>query len=377
MVGGLLGDALMEVAFRVEASTLIGSGHVMRCLTLAEVLADAGARCHFVMREKSGSLEKVVRSRGHQVLMLSAGESGKTTGPSENEPTHANWLGVGWETDASDTVLALKGIELDWLVVDHYALDRRWESQVGECSKRLMVIDDLADRTHHCVLLLDQNLGREQHDYDGLLPNHTKRLIGSDYALLRPEFFRARAMSLEARQTREPGNILVSMGGVDAANVTCNVLRVLDTIEVVSAYRVTVVLGAACPHIDEVTEQAESMRLATRVVVNANNMAELMSQADLAIGAAGGSAWERCCLGLPSLLVVMADNQRPGAEALKHAGASLSLGWPGALEETLPRAMREVLAAGRLLEMSQNAAAICDGLGVQRVADALREGSDE
>ena len=377
MVGGLLGDALMEVAFRVDASTLIGSGHVMRCLTLAEVLADAGARCHFVMREKSGSLEKVVRSRGHQVLMLSAGESGKTTGPSENEPTHANWLGVGWETDASDTVLALKGIELDWLVVDHYALDRRWESQVGECSKRLMVIDDLADRTHHCDLLLDQNLGREPHDYAGLVPDYTKRLIGSDYALLRPEFARARALSVEERQTREPGSILVSMGGVDAANVTGDVLRVLDTIEVVASCRVTVVLGAACPHIDEVIEQADSMHLETRIVVNATNMAELMGEADLAIGAAGGSAWERCCLGLPTLLVVMAENQLPGAEALERAGASISLGWPDAIEGTLPRAVLEVMAPERLLEMSQNSAAICDGLGAQRVADALEEVSDE
>ncbi len=367
----------LAVAFRVDASTLIGSGHVMRCLTLADALAEAGARCFFVMRQKPGSQEGAVRSRGHQVWMLSSGGAEQSANDSENEPPHAGWLGVSWEADASDTLQALKGIELDWLVVDHYALDQRWETQVLACCKRLMAIDDLADRKHQSDLLLDQNLGREPHDYDGLLPGDTKKLIGSDYALLRPEFRRARAMSLEARQTRETGNILVSMGGVDAANVTCNVLRVLDTIEVVSAYRVTVVLGAACPHIDEVTEQAESMRLATRVVVNANNMAELMSQADLAIGAAGGSAWERCCLGLPSLLVVMADNQRPGAEALKRAGASICLGWPDAIEEALPRAMREVLAAGSLPQMSQNAAAICDGLGVQRVADALREGSDE
>ena len=365
------------VAFRVDASTLIGSGHVMRCLTLADALAEAGTRCYFVLRQEPGNLEGAVRRRGHHVLMLSSAESGESASSSESVPPHAAWLRVSWEADACDTLQALEGTELDWLVVDHYALDHRWESQVVGCCRRLLAIDDLADRKHQCDLLLDQNLGRDLHDYDGLVPGRMRRLIGSDYALLRPEFRRARAMSLEARQTREPGNILVSMGGVDAANVTCNVLRVLDTIEVVSAYRVTVVLGAACPHIDEVTEQAESMRLATRVVVNANNMAELMSQADLAIGAAGGSAWERCCLGLPSLLVVMADNQRPGAEALKRAGASISLGWPDAIEETLPRAMREVLAAGSLPQMSQNAAAICDGLGVQRVADALREGSDE
>lgn len=367
----------LAVAFRVDASTLIGSGHVMRCLSLADALSEAGARCFFVMRQEPGSLEGAVRSRGHHVLMLSSGGTEKNASRSESEPPHAGWLGVSWEVDASDTLQALKGIELDWLVVDHYALDQRWETQVLGCCRRLMAIDDLADRKHQCDLLLDQNLGRKPDDYDGLVPGHAKRLIGSDYALLRPEFSRARALSVEERKTREPGNILVSMGGVDAANVTGYVLRVLDTIEVVASCRVTVVLGAACPHIDEVIEQAESMRLDTRVVVNANNMAELMSKADLAIGAAGGSAWERCCLGLPSLLVVMADNQRPGAEALERAGASLSLGWPGAIEEALPRAMREVFAPGRLLEMSQNSAAICDGLGVQRLVDALREVSDE
>ncbi|GBO83150.1 UDP-2,4-diacetamido-2,4,6-trideoxy-beta-L-altropyranose hydrolase [Marinobacter salsuginis] len=367
----------LAVAFRVDASTLAGSGHVMRCLTLADALAEKGARCYFVMRQKPGSLESAVRSRGHHFLMLSSGGTEKSARRSESEPPHAGWLGVGWEADASDTLQALKGIELEWLVVDHYALDYRWESKVFVCCRRLMAIDDLADRRHQCDLLLDQNLGRKPDDYDGLVPGHAKQLIGSDYALLRPEFSRIRVMSLEARQTREPGNILVSMGGVDATNVTGDVLRVLDTIEAISAYRVTVVLGAACPHIDEVREQAESMRLDARVVVNANNMAELMSQADFAIGAAGGSAWERCCLGLPSLLVVMADNQRPGAEALKRAGASLSLGWPDAIEETLPRAISDVFAPGRLLEMSQNAAAICDGLGVRRVADALQEVSDE
>ncbi|MTI76232.1 MAG: UDP-2,4-diacetamido-2,4,6-trideoxy-beta-L-altropyranose hydrolase [Marinobacter sp.] len=367
----------LAVAFRVDASTLIGSGHVMRCLTLADALAESGARCFFVMRHKPGNLESAVCSRGHQVLMLSSGGAEQSASYSEDEPPHAGWLGESWEADASDTLKALKGIELDWLVVDHYALDHRWESQVFGSCRRLMAIDDLADRKHQCDLLLDQNLGREPHDYDGRVPIHAERLIGSDYALLRPEFSRARALSVEERKAREPGNILVSMGGVDAANVTGVVLRVLDGIEVVSSCRITVVLGAACPHINEVIEQAESMRLDSRVMVNANNMAELMSQADLAIGAAGGSAWERCCLGLPSLLVVMADNQRPGAEALKRAGTSLSLGWPDAIEETLPRAMREVFAPGRLLEMSQNAAAICDGLGVQRVADALREVSDE
>ena len=367
-----MGDSLL-IAFRVDASTLIGSGHVMRCLTLADALVEAGARCYFVMREKPGSLEAVVSARGHRVLMLSPVEPDVNASPPDNEPPHASWLGTGWKADASETLEALVGMELDWLVVDHYALDHRWESLVSGCAKRLMVIDDLADRKHDCDLLLDQNLGRGQSDYDGLVPRRTTRLVGSGYALLRPEFAQARTRSIEARQSRELGNILISMGGADVENVTGDVLRVLETIEGIGSFHVTVVMGAACPHVEGVSRQADSMRLDTRIIVNANNMAVLMAEADFAIGAAGGSAWERCCLGLPTLLVIMAANQRQGAEALQRAGAALCIGSPESIHETLPSALHKVLMPGELHRMSCTAAAICDGRGAQRVVDVLTE----
>ncbi len=345
----------------------------MRCLTLADALTTSGSRCHFVMRQKSGSLETAVGRRGHTFKLLPAGSPVSVGSSLENDSTHASWLGTSWKADADETLIALAGMEPDWLVVDHYALDHRWESLVSGCSKRLMVIDDLADREHDCDLLLDQNLGREQSDYDGLVPHRTTRLVGSAYALLRPEFAQARTRSIEARQSRELENILISMGGADVENVTGEVLRVLDTNGGLGSCRLTVVLGAACPHVEGVIRQAASMELDTRVIVNADNMAALMSEADLAIGAAGGSAWERCCLGLPTLLVIMADNQRQGAEALHRAGAALCIGSPDSVHETLPLALQKVLMPGELHRMSCTAAAICDGRGAQRVVDALTE----
>lgn len=365
----------LRVGFRVDASTEIGSGHVMRCLTLADALAETGARCTFVMRQKPGNLEEAVRGRGHSVVMLLPQERAISGSCGEEEHLHAQWLGTHWENDASETLTALADIDLDWLVVDHYALDARWESRVAGRARRLMVIDDLADRKHSCDLLLDQNLGRRPEDYAGLVSPETKGLIGPRFALLRNEFVRARESSLQARALREPAKLLISLGGVDAENITGDVLDVLADMPEAGRWQVTVVLGAACPHAVSIREQADAMSYRVEVVVGASNMAELMAGADLAIGAAGGSAWERCCLGLPTLLIVMADNQRPGARALEAVGAAICLGEPHGVQGRLAGELRRLMKPGNdvLPGLASKAASLCDGLGTRRVLDCLQE----
>ncbi len=369
----------LRVAFRVDASTEIGSGHVMRCLTLADALAEIGACCTFVMRQKPGNLEEAVRGRGHSAVMLPALQGSGTPTSGKEEPSHAGWLGTHWDHDAFETLTALAGVDLDWLVVDHYALDACWESRVAGCARRLMVLDDLADRRHTCDLLLDQNLGRRPEDYAGLVSPETKRLIGPGFALLRNEFVRVRESSLRARAEREPMELLVSLGGVDADNITGDVLDVLADMPEAGQWQVTVVLGAACPHAARICEQADAMSrragLRVEVIVGASNMAELMAGADLAIGAAGGSAWERCCLGLPTLLIVMADNQRPGARALEAAGAAICLGEPHGVQGRLAGELRRLMKPGNdvLPELASKAASLCDGLGTRRVLDCLQE----
>ena len=365
--------ARLTVAFRVDASRVIGSGHVMRCLTLADALVASGARCHFIMREQSGSLESLVLERGHGVSMLPANAplSSSVVLPG---PAHTGWLGPDWQADASDSIAALADLSPDWLVVDHYALEAQWEARLSGHAGRVMVIDDLADREHACDLLLDQNLGRADADYDGLVPIGAKRLTGPGYALLRGEFARAREQSLARRAHGRLETILVSLGGVDKDNVTLDVVETLGDMDGLDGCRLLVVLGAASPHRSTVAERLERLSLPAELYVNTDEMAELMARSDLAIGAAGGTAWERCCLGLPTLMVVMADNQRAGADALHKAGAAVNLGEPSGVRKRLEAAVKQVSNAATLCIMARRAAAICDGLGAARVVAAMRGG---
>ncbi|MBW0146826.1 UDP-2,4-diacetamido-2,4,6-trideoxy-beta-L-altropyranose hydrolase [Marinobacter arenosus] len=351
------------VVFRVDASLDIGTGHVMRCLTLADALRANGSRCIFILRNLPGNLENVVRGRDHEVRMLPE----RSILATEALPGHAGWLQTDWQTDAADTIAAMDGVQPDWLVVDHYAIDGRWERALAGNAQSLLVIDDLADRAHACEMLLDQNLGRRQSDYDGLLPQSTVRLIGPQYALLRPEFEQSRAYSLARRQSGAVETILVSMGGVDIENVTADVLGALDGIEELSPCHVIVVLGAGSPHAEQISGLVQQMRLDARLLVNVGDMASLLSDVDLAIGAAGGSAWERCCLGLPSLLVVMADNQKQGTDALDKTGAALSVGDRRHVSEHLAGAVRLMLDPAKIRAMSDRAASLCDGQGPSRV----------
>ncbi|MAI34821.1 MAG: hypothetical protein CMM07_24540 [Rhodopirellula sp.] len=181
---------------------------------------------------------------------------------------------------------------------------------------------------------------------------------------------------MAGRENSDVESILISMGGVDRENATAEVLMALEGISELDSCRVTVVLGAACPNIEAVHRLADRSSMRVDVAVNASNMAQLMSDADIAIGAAGGSAWERCCLGLPTFLVVMADNQRQGAHALQESGAALCIGSIEDISENLPVLLPQIMKPGRLLQMSQQAAGLCDGLGVERVVKALIGGGN-
>ncbi|MGD9710315.1 MAG: UDP-2,4-diacetamido-2,4,6-trideoxy-beta-L-altropyranose hydrolase, partial [Halothiobacillaceae bacterium] len=244
----MMASRTMSVAFRVDASLDIGTGHVMRCLTLADALAAGGAECRFICREHPGHLIEHIRGKGYRVDALPVGASllaingeGRPT----ESPPHAHWLGCRWETDAAETRAILCQDKPDWLVVDHYALDARWEKALKGSYKKLMVIDDLADRPHACDLLLDQNLGREPGDYEALVSAHCRRLIGPQYALLRPEFAALREYSLQRRRRPEPRRLLITMGGMDQPNATGKVLEALKTCPLPSDCQITVVMGAS------------------------------------------------------------------------------------------------------------------------------------
>lgn len=383
-----MGDG-MCVAFRVDASLAIGSGHVMRCLTLAAALRDQGADCHFLCREPQGHLNRQIAERGFAVHRLPTKEGGSIPSPAgqghspaadgdhEKSP-HAHWLQTTQATDAHQTLETLRELAPDWLIVDHYALDAQWESVVREAipGMRVMVIDDLADRPHQAELLLDQNLGRKAEDYHGLVSGHCRLLVGPKYALLRPEFAEWREWSLERRQ-EDGGSVkrlLVTLGGVDRDNVTGQVLDALSKVDLPAGLEITVVMGASAPWLETVRDRARQMPRSTEVVVNVDDMARRMAEADLAIGAAGSTAWERCCLGLPTIVSVLAENQREIAQALRDADAALTVG-SIADDKWLERL---VAAAGKLIDrravrrrMGLNAARVTRGDGAFLVSSEL------
>lgn len=366
----------INVIFRTDASLDIGTGHVMRCLTLAIALREQGANCSFICREHAGNLLDVINQHGFEAQVLPMQDvvlvkSAQQRVQRENILAHAAWLGASWQEDAEETKDAIGEVVVDWLVVDHYALDADWEVTLRTHCRKLMVIDDLADRAHDCHLLLDQNLGRTERHYAGLVSGHCKVLVGPQYALLRPEFSRLRQSSLDRRTTQQLRHLLITMGGVDKDNATGQVLAVLPNCRLPSDCRITVVMGARAPWLQQVREMATEMPWPTEVLVNVDNMAELMADSDMAIGAAGSTSWERCCLGLPSLLVVLAENQRDGANALAKAGAVVLLGNVEGIALNLAREVKCILGEVRLLTMKSACAAVTSGKGVNFVASYI------
>jgi UDP-2,4-diacetamido-2,4,6-trideoxy-beta-L-altropyranose hydrolase len=353
----------MRIAFRVDASLQIGTGHVMRCLTLADALRAKGAECLFICRDHAGNLLEKIREHGfntHVLPMLDEFDTGLT---------HSIWLGATQAQDAQACSSVLSRWRPDWLVVDHYSLDFRWERTFGDDDCRLFVIDDLADRHHECHLLLDQTIGRSINDYKPWLPSHCHAIFGSKYALLRPEFAALREYSLQRRTNSELKNILVNMGGVDYNNATSKALKAVCSWPLPTHCEITVVLGATAPWLSEVQDHALTMPWRTTVRVAAPDMAQLMAESDLAIGAAGTTSWERCCLGLPAIVVVLAENQSAIAQGLKAAGAAI------VADDKNPLDGHTILSLcvmpNALAKLSRSAASIVDGLGASRVVEVL------
>lgn len=344
----------MKFAFRADASIDIGTGHVMRCLTLADRLREEGAATRFLCCPLNGHLGELITARGHSLAWL---------------PSRENLA-----QDAEDCLDALADeARWDWLVVDHYDLDGAWEHVMRCVANKIMVIDDLADRSHDCDLLLDQNLqgpGR----YMGLIPESCQTLIGPKYALLRPQFAAAR-QNLRQRDGRV-SRLLVFFGGSDAGGET---LKALSSIQMLGRpdLSVDVVVGATNPHRAAIESACRSMPNTT-LYCQVDDMATLMATVDLFVGAGGSSSWERCCLGLPAVILSCADNQVDTSSNLAVYGAQLYVGPASALEEAfLARVLDTVASLSELrMHLAKRGMELVDGCGVTRVVGVLQSGGN-
>jgi UDP-2,4-diacetamido-2,4,6-trideoxy-beta-L-altropyranose hydrolase len=343
----------MKVVIRADASSTIGSGHVMRCRTLADELARRGATIRFICREQPGNLAPLLRDAGYAVAMLPAADD------------------VRQAQDASESLTALGAECPDWLLVDHYALGAEWESRLRPRAGRILAIDDLADRAHDCDVLLDQNwCGADTpHRYDGLTGSNCRRFLGPRYALLQPVF--AQIRKCMPRRDGELRRVLIFMGAVDSGRQTLAALQAL-TDPALAGLAVDVVIGGANRSTSEI-EQLAASRPHTTVHRVLPNLAALMTRADLILGAGGSTTWERCCLGVPGIAVIAGENQRALTEALADAGIQLHLGEvPGVTAAHWRDAITALLSdPARLRSYAAAALRMTDGLGAQRIAAAM------
>ena len=336
----------MHAVFRADANPAIGGGHVLRCLTLANAFAAEGWACSFAIRD--GTLETVpaLKMRSHGLLPLA--------GPVEDEPE-----------EIKDGLTA----PCDLIVVDHYERGEDFEAQCRAFVGRVFTLDDQPRRRHDADVLLDATPRPNENAYRAMVPAACRLLIGPDYALLRPQFATARPAALSRReQGGAPRRLLVSLGMTDPNNITARVLRGVAASRL--PLTVDVVLGATAPHIETVRALIADLKLDASLHIDVSDMASLVSTADLAIGAAGQTSFERCCLGLPCLMVVTADNQTQFADALAAAGAVESL---ISLDEAdIAFALSSLVRdRARLHAMSRRAAALCDGEGASRAVEVV------
>jgi UDP-2,4-diacetamido-2,4,6-trideoxy-beta-L-altropyranose hydrolase len=357
----------MNIVFRVDASLHMGSGHVMRCLTLANELARRGADCSFVCKAHAGHLANMIEAALFNVTLLPV----ETELPLSSASDYKSWLGGSQDDDARKSLRHFSEKKANWVVVDHYALDREWETVVTRPHQDIFVIDDLANRPHVCAALLDQSLGSHIRDYAHFVPPECRTYFGPEFALLRPEFAQHREASAARRQCPELRKLTISLGGVDPENITAKILRGLKNHPLVQNLEIEVIMGATAPWLNEINKIALEWPRPIEVAVNVTDMAERLSKTDLVIGAAGTSTWERACLGVPTILVILADNQRNIAHQMLSRSAVIAAIEHVNLSYELAPAVMRAIDTNLLKKAATESAQITDGLGVQRIAEQM------
>lgn len=347
----------------------------MRCLTLADELRLSGASVMFVCRDWEGNLYKHIVAKGYECVLLQRpiGEY------SEPNNEYASWLGVSKVQDAAETRDAIKEHiaekRVDWCIADHYGIDAEWHGIIRQTARQIMVIDDIANREHDCDVLLDQNLyDNPEHRYISRVPSKCRLLLGPEYALLRPEFREARER-LGSRLTRngEIKRVMVFFGGSDPSNETAKAVKALQMLSL-KDIEADIIVGIANPHRVEI-EQLCALLPNLHFHCQVPNMADFMMQADLALGAGGSTTWERCCLGLPTIAIIIAENQAEMTETAARRGLQWNLGWHH--EITVEAIAQKIAERVQLPQENSTMSAwitrLVDGAGVQRVANYFRE----
>jgi UDP-2,4-diacetamido-2,4,6-trideoxy-beta-L-altropyranose hydrolase len=309
----------MTIFIRVDSGTAIGTGHVIRCLTLAAELRKKDENIIFLCKPHAGNIINFIETSGFKVVTLSEPEF-------EGGILEGSWIGTSLEADAAECksiILqnAIKNtIKTDLLIIDHYSIDKTWQTILRPVCDKIFMIDDLANRAHDCDILLDQNfyLNKDER-YQNIVPEHCKVFVGPAFALLRPDFFEAKKTYKFSADVK---NLLVFFGGVDAAGMTLKMAEILKSYPHIHSH---FIVGAANKDKDAIKAIAADRHNYT-IYSHISDMASKMSECDAAIGAGGTTLWERACIGLPSLVVSIANNQTKICQDMTVAGHILYAG---------------------------------------------------
>lgn len=352
--------AKRTVVFRVDASVEMGLGHVMRCNSLANQLEKHGWNILFLCKNHIGHQAEMIKSNGHHVVLLNANKKYKVNYCHDYDA----WLGSSPLEDAELTIANIQHIKVELLIVDHYSLDAIWHKKLRPYVQKIMVIDDLANRKYDCDILVDQTFNRIKNDYNSLVNEHTFLCVGSKYALLREQFQLNPEKVLSHRLNRTSLNkILIMLGGSDSNNYT---KTLLDSLLKIKGIHLTIILGKNYSYLRALEIYVEKFTN-VKLHYNVTDMTTIMLQHDICIGAAGSSNWERCVCGLPSILVLLAANQKKIVTEMVAFGAAQLLsdvGSPSEIQIKLDNWRNELEFYYECVKKNLE---ICDGQGTNRV----------
>ena len=361
----------MRVVFRVDASSEIGIGHITRCLTLARALRARGVACEFLSRTKPEDFFALTNRHRFRLISLPSltMSTGLSNGIDCRSSHHKSSPSTSWRRDAIQSRSALEGAMIDLLIVDHYGLDQRWETLMRPLCHKIMVIDDRANRPHDCDLLLDQNLvANYRHRYENLLPDCCSLMLGPEFALLHPAYPDLRSKSVFREGSRS--RVLVYFGGADKENLTGTAISALEIVDK-SNISLDVVVSRKSPHFDKIRSQVRGMDQAT-IHSDKDTLAWLLDDVDLVVGGGGVSSWERCCLGIPAIVISLTENQIPASKELHNRGAIQYLGHKNEVnEQLLADAIGKLLNAPRSKRVFELCQSLVDGKGTERVVDRI------
>jgi len=360
----------MKVAFRVDAGIAMGGGHLSRCLTIANALILSGvSKCFFILKSHQGSFASTIQRCGFEFEVL----------PLEFQPDYktsdyGQWVGGSILNDGQLSLswLKKKGFtDKDWLIVDHYGLDYKFEELIAKSGINIGVIDDLVNRQHSCQFLIDQTCGRKDIEYKKLVSSDTYLMTGQRFCMLRPEFLKIRSLSLLKRSAfQDIKCIFINFGSTDPTNVTSRIISTLSQVKLHPEMRIVVAVGRNTPHLLEIQNCISTYPGEINLIVDAINMSELMYQADLAIGAAGATTWERCTLGLPAIIIKTAENQNTVIKRIIEFGVAVLHDLD---TENQPVELLKHLSyiQENYLYMSEKCSDLVQGDGVNKVVDRI------